>query len=366
MKNTLFSLLGLILISAPLAATAQQLGDFTYSSDGSAITITGYTGLGGAVTIPDTISGLPVTTIGFEAFYNKSSLTSVMIPSSVTCIVDQAFWFCSSLTSVTIPGSVTYIGNYAFNSCTRLTTGVTIPGSVTNIGIAAFVNCASLIAITVDPTNADYSSADGVLFNKSLTMVIQCPGGKAGGYLIPDSVTSIGAYAFAFCFRLNSVTIPGSVTNIGLGAFADCESLTSITIPGSVTGITDEAFVECHHLQRVFFTGYAPSVGGPFVFSGAPATVYYLPGTTGWGTTFADRPTALWNPLMQSSGGGSAGFGFNITGTAGIPVVVEACANLANTSWVPLQSLTLTNGAFYFSDPGWTNYPARFYRIRSP
>jgi hypothetical protein len=69
---------------------------------------------------------------------------------------------------------------------------------------------------------------------------------------------------------------------------------------------------------------------------------------------------------MQSSGVGPDGFGFNVTGTADIPIVVEACTNLANASWVPLRSLNLTNGVFYFSDPDWTNYPSRIYRIRSP
>jgi hypothetical protein len=107
-----------------------------------------------------------------------------------------------------------------------------------------------------------------------------------------------------------------------------------------------------------------------YVFDYTTSTVYYLPGTTGWDTYFAGRPTRLWNPLMQTSGSGfgvgPAGFGFNITGTADIPIVVEACASLANANWVPLQSLNLTNGAFYFSDPNWTNYPARNYRIRSP
>jgi hypothetical protein len=104
------------------------------------------------------------------------------------------------------------------------------------------------------------------------------------------------------------------------------------------------------------------------MFYSAPnAIVYYLPGTTGWGATFDDRPARLWNPLIQTSGPGfgigPAGFGFNITGTTNIPIVVEATTNLANGPWVPLQSL---NGVFYFSDPNWTNYAARNYRIRSP
>jgi len=98
-------------------------------------------------------------------------------------------------------------------------------------------------------------------------------------------------------------------------------------------------------------------------------TVYYLPGTTGWGPTFCGRPTALWNPQLQTSdtsfGVGPNGFGFNITGT-NIPIVVQACTNLTSQAWVPLQSFNLTNGSVYFSDPQWTNHPARFYRLRWP
>ena len=103
------------------------------------------------------------------------------------------------------------------------------------------------------------------------------------------------------------------------------------------------------------------------------ATVYYLPGTTGWGapgTPFGGLPTMLWNPQAQTSDGSfgvqTNRFGFNITGTTNIPIVIEACANLASPVWVPLQSCTLTNGSVYFCDPQWTNYPGRFYRFRSP
>src|SRR5580765_7432528 len=125
MKNTLLALLGFILLSTPLAATAQQSGDFTYSSDGSTITITGYTGSGGAVNIPNTITGLPVRLIGASAFQNKAKVTSVTIPNSVTSLDVAAFWRCTSLTSFTIPNSVTSVGNQAFYYCTNLT-GVTI------------------------------------------------------------------------------------------------------------------------------------------------------------------------------------------------------------------------------------------------
>jgi len=108
------------------------------------------------------------------------------------------------------------------------------------------------------------------------------------------------------------------------------------------------------------------------VFNGDSAKAYYLPGTTGWGafSTNTGLPTVLWNPLIKTAddsfGLSNNQFGFNITGTTNIPIVVEASANLATASWTALQTCTLTNGSVYFSDPEWTNYPARFYRIRSP
>ena len=103
------------------------------------------------------------------------------------------------------------------------------------------------------------------------------------------------------------------------------------------------------------------------------ATVYYLPGTTGWGPTFGDRPTAPWtlpNPLILNKGPSfgphTNGFGFIISWATNIPVVVEACTSLANPVWFPVGTNTLTGGSSYFSDPQWTNYPARLYRLRSP
>ncbi len=106
------------------------------------------------------------------------------------------------------------------------------------------------------------------------------------------------------------------------------------------------------------------------VFSGLETNAmgYYLFGKTGWGSIYSGLPTVLWNPQVQR-GDGSFGvlagqFGFKIAGTTNIPIVVEACTNLNGGAWVQLQSVTLTNGSFYFADPQWTNYPGRFYRIR--
>jgi hypothetical protein len=186
---------------------------------------------------------------------------------------------------------------------------------------------------------------------------------------IPNSVTRIEDYTF-WGSGLTSVTIPDSVTIIWYDAFYNCTSLTNATIGNGVTNIGDSVFYNCTSLTGVYFQGNAPSVG-PYVFNGDNnATIYYLPGTTGWGPTFAGRPTALWQPAIQvndtSFGVRTNQFGFTITWASGMDVVVEACTNLANPIWSPVGTNTLTGGSSYFSDPDWTNYPARFYRLRSP
>ncbi|MBQ4144338.1 MAG: leucine-rich repeat domain-containing protein, partial [Thermoguttaceae bacterium] len=134
--------------------------DFNYTVRDGRIEITRYTGSATSVTIPLSIDGLPVTSIGKRAFYECKSLTSVTIPESVTSIGDHAFSWCKSLTSVTIPESVTSIGDSAFSWCGSLTS-VTIPDSVTSIGGGPFAACDQLTEIRVSAGNTHFKSEDG-------------------------------------------------------------------------------------------------------------------------------------------------------------------------------------------------------------
>ncbi len=257
MKTIKILLLALFLVVLPAVVQAQ----FTFATNGdNTITITGYTGYGGTVTIPSTTNGLPVTSIGDSAFEYKS-VTSVMIPDSVNKIGSYAFYDCTSLTNVIIGTNTTSIGWYAFESCFSLT-NVMIPNSVTNIGSGAFNYCIGLKAITVDTNNPVYSSVAGVVFNTNQAILILCPDGKAGGYTIPDNVISIGVSAFYSCTNLTSITIPDSVTNIGEGAFTYCSSLTNITIPNScnINSIGYDVFNGCTSLMSVTIPNSVTSI----------------------------------------------------------------------------------------------------------
>ena len=196
-----------------------------------------------SVTIPNS-----VTSIGDYAFYDCSGLTSVTIPNSVTSIRGDAFNGCSGLTSVTIPSSVTSIGYGAFNGCSGLTS-VTIGNSVTSIGDFAFAGCSGLTSIVVESGNTTYDSRNGcnaIIETATNTLIVGCQ-----ATIIPNSVTSIGDYAFSGCSGLTSVTIPNSVTSIGGGAFWGCSGLTSVTIGNSVTSIGERAFGECTKLINI-------------------------------------------------------------------------------------------------------------------
>jgi hypothetical protein len=371
----------------------EPLVPYRYRIDHGTVTITEYTGDSGVVQIPATIAGLPVTSIADSAFDRVQRLTEVTIPDSVTSIGDSAFAECTSLTRITLGNGVRSIGAWAFNYCIQLTS-VHLPATVTLIKDFAFFHCPSLAEITVDGQNVNYSSVGGVLFDKGQTKLIQCPGGKSGDFAIPEGVIEIAPYSFEWCTGVTSVTMPDTVTSIGDQAFAICGNLVSITlsrnistigslvfgqctnlavvfIPTSVTNIGPQAFDSCPHLKAVYFQGNAPAANSTAFNNSILARVYYLPGTLGWGANLAGRPTGPWvlsYPVMLTStpnfGIQSNRFGFTVSWATSRTVVVEGTIHLTDTAWLPLSTNTPLNGWFYFSDPQWTNYLSRFYRVR--
>ena len=194
------------------------------------------------------------TTIGVEAFRNCVNITSITIPNTVKTISLRSFSDCTGLTSITIPDSVTSIGIYAFSGCISLTS-VTIPNTVTSIGNSAFSNCSNLTSITLNSNSIvskTYTSSSN-LKNIFGNQVIQ--------YIIGDSVTSIGNYAFYNCSGFTSITIPNSVTTIGNFAFFGCEGLTSVTIPNSVTTIGSTSFFYCTGLTNITIPDSVTTIG---------------------------------------------------------------------------------------------------------
>jgi hypothetical protein len=339
---------------------------FIFTTNDGAITISGYNGSGGTLTIPCTINGLPVTSIGTNAFEGCTTFTNVIMPGSVTNLGDEAFYFCSSLTGVYFQGNAPSLGSQVFGTLEENLSG--FPPIVT-----VYPDCFYLTGTT----------GWGSMFGGCPAFLFSSP------YIC--SITNATITISGYIGSGNSLVIPNTiadlpVVSIGNSVFVG-SSLTSITIPNSVVSIGYSVFAGCAALKSVFFAGNTPITATPPSFDWTEfqydngVIAYYLPGTTGWGPVFGDGPTAygggsqggaqteLWLPSIKATNYGfnaeTNQFGFTINWASGQTFVVEACTNLANPVWSPLETNVLNCSSTNFSDPAWTHYPCRFYRIIS-
>lgn len=284
------------------------LSEFSFEVEDDKAIITGYTGSGTEISIPNEIGGYPVIGIadmgGSPIDHSPArNLTHITVPEGVIYLGDNSFDYCTSLVSIDLPDSLTTIGTWAFSGCWNLTS-ITIPKGVSSIGTNVFDECSNLASITTDSNNIHFTSVDGILYNNDLTTVIACPSAKIGSLALPstitviadsafygshlthisvpdgvtaignwafyccqiaelnlpDTVNTIGSNAFGSCYNLTSITIPNGIASIGRGTFEFCENLSSITFPASLTSIGDAAFNGCTKLSSVTYRGNCADV----------------------------------------------------------------------------------------------------------
>jgi len=287
-----------------LSAPCLLRAQFPYQVRNNAAWITNYSGASGPVEIPSTLDGFPVVGIGVNAFSGKA-ITAVTIPSSITNIDTTAFQNCSSLASIDLSNGLV------------------------SIGLFSFADCKSLQSVS-----------------------------------IPDTVVVLGDYCFANCTKLQSVSFGARVSQIGQFAFAYA-ALALVTIPASVTNIRTAAFQFAPSLVSMCFAGDAPTVDNPYLGNNN-LTIYYAPAAKGWGSLLAGRPTVPWTVSSSGSTAGLVGgqFGFTITGPVGAPFVVDASTNLLD--WSSVLPATMGNSGYRFTEPQWSSFNRRFYKVRMP
>lgn len=261
-----------------------------------------------SVTIPEGI-----TRIGDSAFSSCESLTSCHLPNSLTVIDDCAFKFCRNLQNIAFPSKLQTVGNAAFY-CSGLTS-ITLPSSLYALGSYVFANtyisyawipanlknhdgtafryCQELSAIYVSSYNSEYTSANGVLFDKSGTTLFQYPCAKSGSfYDVPSGVTTIADSAFESTRYLHGVMIPVGVNSIGRWAFSNCEVLETISIPKSITNWGSYAFFDCRNLKQVLLEDGLTSIG-EYAFSSTGISQISLPASVSTIESGAFYGTAL-------------------------------------------------------------------------
>ena len=357
--------------------------NFTYTSNGTYITITKYNGSESSVTVPSTIANLPVQEIGQEAFNGNLSITSVTIPASVkkigtgafcncqkmatltlneglTEIGNQSFKYCFALKSVTIPSTVSKVGTSAFEQCKNMTSvtmkgsyiapqmfydcvalsSISIPSSVTYFGNGAFMNCISLTSATIEANAAignnafDSCSSLSTVTLKNVTKIGNSAFARSGvkSVTIPASATYIDGKAFYNCEKLTSVTISEGVNTLRSQAFQNCTALKEVTLPSTLTSVYSEVFRGCTSLTTVNLGG--GSVGMQMFQDCTSLAQITIPSTVYWIGDYAFKGcTSLSKATIESSGSIEA-------------YAFDGCSKLTNVSLKNSSVTAIKDAAF--------------------
>lgn len=257
---------------------------FTYSDNSTSTTtnsVISSADISSQKTLVKVEIGSNVTAIANYTFVGKYNLNTVIFNTNIiTYIGISAFNGCIGLQNIILPESITYIADWAFLKCRSLPS-INIPAAVTQIGTAAFGECDNLINISASSNNSNYSSIDGVLYDKTGSSIIQCPAGKSGIFNIPVGVISVGG--FLGCTKLTEIIIPDGVVTIRPGAFQNCSLLTTLKFPSSITFLNSYVFSGCTNLINVLFFGNAPTFDD-FALSNSNSNliIYRYSDKTGW------------------------------------------------------------------------------------
>jgi hypothetical protein len=262
-------------------------------------------------------------------------------------------------------------------------TAVHIPASVTSIVNYAFSYCESLTSITVDPSNPNYASEGGILFNKAKTAIVIVPLGISGTVTIPAGVTEIGASAFLGCTGLTGITIPAGVTEIGVYAFARCSGLTGITIPAGVTPIGIYAFAMCSSLTGITIPAGVTSID-IFAFAGCTGLTSITVNTGNQHyaseggilynkakTTLIQAPGAISGSYTIPAGVTSIGYGAFAMCTSLTEIIIPAgVTSIGDSAFLRCSSLTSitvdANNPYYASEGGILYNKAKTTLIQAP
>ncbi len=343
------------------------------------------------IVLPDS-----VTTIGQFAFYGSTNIASVTFGTGILTI-DYAAFGESGLTSVTVPDSVTTLGTYAFYKMPRLT-NATFGSGITNIGLATFSDSTNLRSVALPPglkAIGEYAFANNrALTNTAIPLGVTNIGRSAFGgctnllaAVIPDAVLSIGREAFKECAAMTNIVLGAGVTNIAFGAFAYCDGLVSVAMPPGVTNVVgglfyqsaslqsvtfgsgvvsigDFALGDCPSLRSVLFKGNPPVLSGveQNVFGNSTNAVFVMPQASGWGATFAGRPTMFFMPQAAAVASSESTFSFAWTGTGDIAMDVQRRTSLVDGVWSNIAT-GVTAGVFV--DPA-TPEGSGYYRAILP